>query len=396
MKSRVVSLVSAKGGSGKTVLTATFAAFLSTIGKKILMIDADAATNGLTLMYLDEVVARRETTSPRGRRARGLLDVGEGDHGHTTIKLHSGHFFLPVSYGLSSAELTDEALFEARLQAVVAWARGKYDYIFIDTQPGSELQSIAAMKPETADEIVIVSEFDPISAAGVERLKAVHPGLLSYERTWVLLNKMLPEFVGSYNEFLKVARYLSPIAWDASVVLAYSKRQLALDMGHGNSYTLSVTATLRTLLGDNIEPSLEAWVSQQRATLLQPIERKIAALHDELAELPQRRMRVAIGIMTMAVAGSGAFVGIGFALLTLVPGHTTLLWISVLIVAILTTIASALTLQSSRLRRITATYSASRTKSLVSELERLESLRDADLPTLIKRRGSSAGQARDQ
>jgi hypothetical protein len=38
---------------------------------------------------------------------------------------------------------------------------------------------------------------DPVSAAGVERLKDLARDDFTYERTWILLNKILPEFVKS-------------------------------------------------------------------------------------------------------------------------------------------------------------------------------------------------------
>ena len=50
MSARVICFASAKGGSGKTVITATIGSFLAALGKRVLLIDTDAATNGLTLL----------------------------------------------------------------------------------------------------------------------------------------------------------------------------------------------------------------------------------------------------------------------------------------------------------------------------------------------------------
>ena len=55
MSAKVLCFASAKGGSGKTIMTANIASFLSDIGKKCLIIDCDAATHGMTLLYLVEV-----------------------------------------------------------------------------------------------------------------------------------------------------------------------------------------------------------------------------------------------------------------------------------------------------------------------------------------------------
>ena len=91
--------------------------------------------------------------------------------------------------------------------------------IFIlDAQVGTDIYSQIAI--ENADEIVIVSEYNPISAEGVERLKRLFSEYLQYENTWVLFNKILPEFSKSLGDFLSVVQYLSPIPWDAEVVRA--------------------------------------------------------------------------------------------------------------------------------------------------------------------------------
>ena len=67
MNSKVYCFASAKGGSGKTVLTANIASFLTEIGKKCLIIDADAATHGMTLLYIVEVSA-----NPNIKKTRSL------------------------------------------------------------------------------------------------------------------------------------------------------------------------------------------------------------------------------------------------------------------------------------------------------------------------------------
>ncbi len=48
---KVFCLASAKGGSGKTIIAANIASFLTDIGRKCLIIDCDAATHGMTLLY---------------------------------------------------------------------------------------------------------------------------------------------------------------------------------------------------------------------------------------------------------------------------------------------------------------------------------------------------------
>ncbi len=98
------------------------------------------------------------------------------------------------------------------------------------------------MKRGISDEVIIVSEYDPVSAAGVERLKGLLREDLTIDRTWILLNKLLPDFVQSFTDFLEVVKYPNPIPWDAEVVKAYARRKLALDLNYGNNHTFDCNA----------------------------------------------------------------------------------------------------------------------------------------------------------
>jgi len=70
----VLCFASPKGGAGKTVITASVGLFLSALGKRILLIDADASTNGLTLLCIKEVLSRQGEKSAEGRAPEGLFE----------------------------------------------------------------------------------------------------------------------------------------------------------------------------------------------------------------------------------------------------------------------------------------------------------------------------------
>jgi hypothetical protein len=168
------------------------------------------------------------------------------------------------------------------------------------------------MERGISDQVIIVSEYDPLSAAGVERLKGTMGDHLSFDRTWILLNKMLPEFVKSFSEFLSVARYLPPVPWTAEVVRAYAKRRLALDFESPNQFTLAIMQTLQSLLGEDDAKKLTEWAEERTAALKQPIEVQYADLEKELhalytmsSELTRRRR-----LMELSTIGIAIFVGL--------------------------------------------------------------------------------------
>lgn len=79
--------------------------------------------------------------------------------------------------------------FEESLRNALKQCREDFDYIFLDAQAGADSFAKVSMTRGISDEVVIVSEFDRVSAADVERLKGLLPKVLYFDRTWVLLNK---------------------------------------------------------------------------------------------------------------------------------------------------------------------------------------------------------------
>jgi septum site-determining protein MinD len=292
MKDRVYCIASAKGGSGKTVLCASFASFLAELGKKVLLIDMDAATHGMTLLYLNEVNAHKEerASEENSEQPHGLFEAGEISLNRDVVQLKEGVSMLPATFSFSMRGILAESDIEASLKAVLAEARQQYDYIFIDAQAGSDPFSQIAMRRDISQEVIIVSEYDPLSSAGVERLKGLLRDDLLYARTWVLLNKMLPDFVNSFSEFLEVSKYLPPIPWDPDVVRAYAKRRLPLDLNHGNQFTLAVMQCLKKLMGPEMEESIRQWSETRASSIREPIEEQYRDAELELRGLLEQKV----------------------------------------------------------------------------------------------------------
>lgn len=300
VRSRVFCMASAKGGSGKTVLSATFGSLLASMGKRVLLVDTDAATNGLSLFYLNSIVEALESTQ---ETMYGVFEkLPEGRSVPNVIEIAPSLDLLPATYRFRNSEAMPIVEFARAIRRAVKRMRGRYDYVFLDAQAGSDEFAEVAMNQEISDRVVIVSEYDPMSAAGVERLKALFPASLEYQRMWILLNKMLPELVASFREFLEIARYLSPIPWDPEVVRAYSRRSLAVDLEEGNEYTAAVVQTLRSMLDGADRAALEAWLEQRNSAALEPIReqkaeaaKRLASLRASMAGRERRTTNVEVG-----------------------------------------------------------------------------------------------------
>src|SRR5204863_10114960 len=98
--SKIICMASAKGGSGKSILTATFAEFLFALGKKVLIVDIDSSTNGLTLLYLKEVMLQYEHALSEGRKATGAYEIINPTSGGKLerVFLENGIHLIPATY----------------------------------------------------------------------------------------------------------------------------------------------------------------------------------------------------------------------------------------------------------------------------------------------------------
>src|SRR6185436_9816284 len=253
MSAKAICIASAKGGAGKTGLTATFGSFLSDLGLKVLLIDGDFATCGLTLLYLKEVGARANAVHSMSRSPVGLCEAIAEPLACDEVELREGLSLIPASYRLPAVGVQSSEITRQRLSSLLHDQRHRFDFILIDAQAGAAELAQIAMSRRVADEVVIVSEYDRISAAGVERLKAQLRDDLTDDRAWILLNKISPEVAQSTADFHESARHLGPIPWDAEVFRNYAKRSLAINSETENAHTLAVLRTLKALCGEAIQ-----------------------------------------------------------------------------------------------------------------------------------------------
>lgn len=288
MAAKVICFASAKGGAGKTMIAASVAELLTQVGKSVLLIDADASTNGLSLLYLKEVRQGSELAMADGVPATGMFEDSEHKHAFLT-SLRKGAYLVPAAYEFRNTAEMSAVDFSTRLEMLIHNARSDFDAVIIDAQAGSDPYASLAMRRGLSDEVIIVSEYDPMSAAGVERLKGILRTDLTYDRTWVLLNKVLPEFAKSFNDFLEVAKYLAPIAWDADVVRSYARRTVAFSLDSNVAFSLAIVDLAKKVFGEEVEDAIESLVAAKSRSLRQPIESQIEDLENDLEAIYHER-----------------------------------------------------------------------------------------------------------
>lgn len=169
-KTEVMCICSGKGGVGKTLLSACLGYALTRAGLRVLMIDGDLATDGLSLFLLGPKGSEQvDSFSPSNTFAGALASYhaksgsedaepqidyqvrkiyrnGPDDHGLVYDALISGRsLYGDVFVGSSVSPVVsgDRETFQAAAQSLFDAIRrsGEYDYVLVDTRGGFSFES---------------------------------------------------------------------------------------------------------------------------------------------------------------------------------------------------------------------------------------------------------------
>ncbi|MEM2192695.1 MAG: AAA family ATPase [Candidatus Hadarchaeales archaeon] len=151
-----IALTSLKGGVGKTTIAENLGIVLGRMGRRILVVDCDIATAGLSniIGLIDREPNLHDLLAGRGNVENAVYDA-------------YGIKILPSGTSLRGFLKADMT----KLGRIIDWAKQNFDVVIIDTPPGLTKYSLAPMK--TSDFILIVSTQDPAaveSAAKVEEI----------------------------------------------------------------------------------------------------------------------------------------------------------------------------------------------------------------------------------
>lgn len=137
--SKIFSIANQKGGVGKTTTAINLSAYLSTLGKKVLLVDLDIQGNATTGLGIN----RNSLTSCVYNVLIGETKIQDCIHKTELENL----FVLPSTINLAGAEveLINSKGRESRLQQEFSSIIDQFDYIFIDCPPSLGIITINAL-----------------------------------------------------------------------------------------------------------------------------------------------------------------------------------------------------------------------------------------------------------
>jgi len=216
-----IAIVSGKGGSGKTMIAATMATVLDSLGKKVLLVDADYGTAGLTYyMGLNTVanisVGLTNLSSKENLNSESLEKYSQRMNGF------KNSYFIGVGdhrrYLKSSKQTDVENLF---LQ-LVSKSKEKFDFILIDCRGGIDAESLMVCR--AVDEIVIVAETDTTSFQATQYLvDTLYDNDLSDKLSGFMINKVFddPSSISRAGTASFKSQYLDSVPFDLEATKSF-------------------------------------------------------------------------------------------------------------------------------------------------------------------------------
>ena len=161
----VMAIANQKGGCGKTTTTINLAASLSSIGKKVLVVDFDPqahATSGLGVNP-DSIEFSIYDVLSNLSQSKTTIDA-------ITKEIADNLYLAPSGILLSTLEqeLTDEIGRETRLWDALSSMETQYDFVLIDCPPNLGFLTVNALR--AANEVIIPIEMSFFSFNGVNQL----------------------------------------------------------------------------------------------------------------------------------------------------------------------------------------------------------------------------------
>ena len=211
----ILTLISGKGGSGKTTLALSLTKLLLECNLKVLLVDCDLATNGATYFFESKYNVTIQT----------MNDILLGKQDLPLLEVQKGFDFIPTNTHFPYSNLKNSPYDYDALIKYISSMVENYDIVICDCQAGYTkiLEKILAISNVN----LIVMEPDAISSSSVRVLYAQVSNLLESSKTYQIFNKITTEENKIYDKVFAGTIFTSlpsiMFNWEVRKAFAYSQ-----------------------------------------------------------------------------------------------------------------------------------------------------------------------------
>jgi len=200
-KPTLINIVSGKGGTGKSLLSAVLARMVAQEGAKVLIVDFDLFVRGLSHFYYLFSKEKRKITSDL--TVSDFYGLSDNSREWSESEFAKERFYevdiLPavreIEAQLNYLDIEHETVLKTK-HLLLRLQETDYDYIFIDNRAG--VDELILETSRICDITISVSESDPISKTTNENLLR-HLGTNKSGKVYTIINKM--KFMRSFDDY---------------------------------------------------------------------------------------------------------------------------------------------------------------------------------------------------
>lgn len=247
--SKVLALLSGKGGSGKTTLALSMASMLSNCKIKVLLIDCDLSTNGATYFYEDKLTEYggninsfyKHIFNPCQNKKENLININDYMD------------FMPSIIQISKKNTESYAYKENDIEILQVLKKTydeKYDVILFDCQAG--YTDILKLVLPIVDINLFVMEADAISSSAIRSLYLKIGDYLNEKKVYQVFNKATDEEYQVYSKLSggTVFTNIETVMFDWKIRKAFSVAEIPDMENTSAGYGVQIYNICNTLFKD--------------------------------------------------------------------------------------------------------------------------------------------------
>ncbi|WP_051904444.1 MinD/ParA family protein [Hippea jasoniae] len=248
-KSRVIAFTSGKGGVGKTNIVANVAYLLSSIGKKVVVFDAD-----LGLANIDILMGLKSKHSlidviKNGKKMKDIM-----------IKVNDNFKVIPAGSGIEEIANITEPIFSKIKDELLDIAK-ETDVLLIDTGAGISKKVTFFLK--NAEEIVVITTPEPTAIADGYAILKILSKNYKKENLYIFVNmaknpQEAENTITNINKISKkfIEKEFKPMGWalyDKNLLQAVKSQKLIAELYPNSNFTISMKKFINAMFKENLK-----------------------------------------------------------------------------------------------------------------------------------------------